>query len=208
MFPFVKDAPSQANFQASLRSPPPQTSSLRSQKPAWHRAPQRSAISDNKQRVIVFFAGGVTYSEMREAYQLSTSLNRDVIIGRLSTAFALLAIKLTGLIPGSTHTITPNQLVDDLKVLDLGGAGSKAIPNGLRDRKDGPRPFQDAYDEKYYTRDPPPPTRAPPAPAPSARMRAAAPPMQPSPTNSYHGSSNSISQPEEKKKKRGFFGFK
>ncbi|KAH6916053.1 ras opposite [Coprinopsis sp. MPI-PUGE-AT-0042] len=189
MFPFVKDAPSQANFQASLRSPPPQTSSLRSQKPAWHRAPQRSAISDNKQRIIVFFAGGVTYSEMREAYQLSTSLNKDIIIG-------------------STHTITPNQLVDDLKVLDLGGAGSKAIPNGLRDRKDGPRPFQDAYDEKYYTRDPPPPARAPPAPAASSRMRAAAPPIQPSPTNSYHGSSNSISQPEEKKKKRGFFGFK
>ena len=110
---------------------------------------------------------------------------------------------------GSTHMTTPNQMIDDLKVLDLGGAGSKAIPNGLRDRKDGPRPFQDAYDEKYYTRDPPPPARAPPPQQASSRMRAAAPPMQPSPTNSYHGSSHSVSQsqPEASKKKR-FFGFR
>lgn len=31
---------------------------------------------------MVFVAGGMTYSEMREAYSLSKSLNKEVIIGK------------------------------------------------------------------------------------------------------------------------------
>ena len=34
-----------------------------------------------RQQVLVFVAGGMTYSEMREVYLLSKSLNRDIIIG-------------------------------------------------------------------------------------------------------------------------------
>ncbi|TFK26209.1 ras opposite [Coprinopsis marcescibilis] len=192
LFPYVKDAPSQVNLQTSLRSPPPpQTTSLRSQKPAWHRAPKQSAISDHKQRIIVFMAGGMTYSEMREVYQLSESSKKEIIIG-------------------STHMITPNQMVDDLKVLDLGGAGSKALPNGLRNIK-APRPFQEFYDEKYFTKDPPPPAR--PAATPVAgrpQVSAKSNIIQPSPTNSFQGSSYSSSGTAEdklKKKKRNLFGF-
>lgn len=29
----------------------------------------------------MFMAGGMTYSEIREAYQLSSALNKDIIIG-------------------------------------------------------------------------------------------------------------------------------
>jgi len=61
-------------------SPTPATS-LRSQKPSWHRAAVRNAPVDNKERLLVFVAGGMTYSEVREAYHLSTSLNKDIYIG-------------------------------------------------------------------------------------------------------------------------------
>jgi hypothetical protein len=80
-FPYVKDAPSL--MPLSPRSPPPQTTSLRSQKPAWHRAPKTATVLDNRQRVLVFVASGVTYSEIRETYQLSNSLQKDIYIGEL-----------------------------------------------------------------------------------------------------------------------------
>jgi len=38
-------------------------------------------VPDNRQRVIVFVAGGMTYSEMREVYKLSGSLQKDIYIG-------------------------------------------------------------------------------------------------------------------------------
>jgi len=80
LFPYVKDTPLKTQAP-SLRSPPP-TTSLRSSKPSWHKAPRTaSAARDDKQRLIVFVAGGMTYSEIREAYQLSAPLNRDIIIG-------------------------------------------------------------------------------------------------------------------------------
>jgi len=80
LFPYVKDSPLKTQAP-SLRSPPP-TASLRSSKPSWHKAPRTAeAVRDDKQRLIVFVAGGMTYSEIREAYQLSAPLNRDIIIG-------------------------------------------------------------------------------------------------------------------------------
>jgi syntaxin-binding protein 1 len=124
---------------------------------------------------------------MREVYQLSDSLHKDIVIG-------------------STHVVTPKGFVDDLKVLDLGGAGSKAIPNGLRDMKGDQKPPQQLYDEKYYLKDAPAPQRVP---AKTLAPRAVvAPPMQPSPTHSYQGSVTSMtpSVKDDKKKKRGLFG--
>ncbi|KAJ3510062.1 hypothetical protein NLJ89_g4885 [Agrocybe chaxingu] len=192
MFPYVREAPS--SMPLSPRSPPPQTTSLRSQKPAWHRAPKAATVADNRQRLIVFVAGGVTYSEMREVYQLSSSLQKDIYIG-------------------STHVITPKGFIDDLKVLELGGAGSKAIPNGLREMRGEPKSMQDLYDNKYYTPDAaPPPRQQPPLKnlAPPRRVEPVAP-IQPSPTNSFQGSVNSMTpsgrDKDEKKKKRGFFHF-
>ncbi|KAF8074953.1 Sec1-like snare protein, partial [Lyophyllum atratum] len=185
LFPYAKEAPSAAPLAASLRSPPPQATSLRSQKPSWHRAPRPGAAqTETRQRLIVFIAGGATYSELREGYQLSSALNKDVYIG-------------------STHMLTPFRFVDDMKALELGGVGSHALPNGLRDRP-GQRSYQEAYDEKYYTKDAPPPQRAAPASLPVPRERQA-PKM--SPTNSFASSVNSTattpSMKEEKKKKKG-----
>ncbi|KAG6897816.1 hypothetical protein C0992_010620 [Termitomyces sp. T32_za158] len=190
LFPYVKETPTAAPMPSSLRSPPPQPTSLRSQKPSWHRA--RSGVSqvEVRGRIIVFVVGGATFSELRESYQLSTALNRDIYLG-------------------STHTITPLRFVDDLKALELGGVGSRALPNGLRERQ-GIRTFQEYYDEKYYTKDAPPRRVAPASSRPALREHLEAPKM--SPTNSLSSSVNSTvpsksGKDEKKKKKGGFFRF-
>lgn len=83
LFPYVKDYPSAMNAQASLRASPASTppASLRSAKPSWHRAARPNASQETRQRLFLFMAGGMTYSEMREAYQLSSSLSKDIYIG-------------------------------------------------------------------------------------------------------------------------------
>lgn len=90
IFPYVKDSPLKNVVPQAVRSPPAATS-LRSAKPTWqHKAPKTGTanVRDDKQRLIVFVAGGMTYSEIREAYQLSTSLNKDIFIGILFFFFS------------------------------------------------------------------------------------------------------------------------
>lgn len=81
---------------------------------------------------------------MREAYLLSKSLNKDIYIG-MSHKFYLYHICLTYVsMEGSTHVTTPRQFIDDLRVLELGGVGSRSIPNGigpLLDKKRSPKNF-------------------------------------------------------------------
>jgi syntaxin-binding protein 1 len=119
---------------------------------------------------------------------------------------------------GSTHTLTPRQFVDDLKVLDLSGVGSRALPNGLRELH-AARPYQAFYDERYFTRDAPPPQpqqqqqklKAPPL-GKSVSARSAARPgadlsltsSNLSVNSSYTSSANGG---KEKEKKRRFLGF-
>ncbi|KAI0352131.1 Sec1-like protein [Trametes cingulata] len=196
LFPYVKDSPSAAPAASSLRSSPAiqPAVSLRSQKPSWHKAARgASTQQDTRQRLLVFVAGGMTYSEMREAYLLSKSLNKEIIIG-------------------STHALTPKQFVDDLKVLELGGVGSKALPNGLSETNAPARAPQEIYDQKFFTRDAPPPQRAAPAPSPQPRQDKGRL-MRPSPVPSFAGSTGSVNSSNygekdgEKKKKRGFLRF-
>ncbi|KAH9000092.1 Sec1-like protein [Lactarius akahatsu] len=196
-FPYVKDYPQAAPaMSSSARSSPTPTTSLRSAKPSWHRAARTGgAVAETRQRVLVFVAGGMTYSEMREAYVLSSQLGKDVIIG-------------------STHALTPRQFVDDLKVLDLSGTGSRAVPNGLRELQ-GPRPYQAFYDERYFTRDAPPPQqqRAPPmgksASASNVGRRTPEPSLSGSTlsVNSYTPPASNGKEKAGKEKKRRFLGF-
>ncbi|KAL1936666.1 hypothetical protein VTP01DRAFT_800 [Rhizomucor pusillus] len=75
---------------------------LRVYKTQWHKkskAKSASAKPPSGPPVIIFIAGGMTYSEMRSAYELSQAFDRDVYIG-------------------STHIITPNRFVDDLSALN------------------------------------------------------------------------------------------
>ncbi|KAF9647199.1 Sec1-like snare protein [Thelephora ganbajun] len=192
-FPYVKDSPTGLTSSSSLRNSPaspttPKSGSLRSAKPSWHKAaPKTGTTVEIRQRVLVFVAGGMTYSEMREAYLLSKSLNKDIIIG-------------------STHTITPKYFMEDMRSLELAGVGSRAIPNGLRSGP-GQRPFQQFYDEKYFTRDQTP-SKPQPQPVPqqssgkgSGRKVLARPGMPPQMSSSLSQGSGT----EDKKKKKRFF---
>jgi syntaxin-binding protein 1 len=117
---------------------------------------------------------------------------------------------------GSTHALTPRQFVDDLKVLDLSGTGSRAAPNGVRELQ-GPRPYQAFYDERYFTRDAPPPQqqqqRAPPLGKSVSARSAPRPPSEPSlsgstlSVNSYTSPSSNGKDKAGKEKKKRFLGF-
>lgn len=56
--------------------------SLRAAKPSWANRTGASAArrQDNKQRIIVFMAGGATFSESRACYEVSEKFNRDVFL--------------------------------------------------------------------------------------------------------------------------------
>lgn len=101
LFPYTKDAPesSSSSNPASMRSggrlapassatrgPAPGSSgSLRSARPTWHKAPSARAMNtEGKQRIIMFVAGGMTYSEMRLAYAVGQSLGKEIYIGKSS----------------------------------------------------------------------------------------------------------------------------
>ncbi|KAJ7588042.1 Sec1-like protein [Mycena floridula] len=176
LFPYVKDSPAAPISSGGLLRAPP--TSLRSQQASWHKT--RGPSTEIRQRIMVFVAGGVTYAEIRETYQLSESLHKDIYIG-------------------STHTITPKSFVDDLKSLESNGAGSKALPNGLRDPA-GRRAFQEYYDEKYWTKDAP---RAPKRPKAQPAPKAAA---VKAPQIAQADSSSSTAA-AKKPKKRGLFNF-
>lgn len=70
---------------------------------------------------------------------------------------------------GSTHAITPRQFVDDLKVLELNGVGSRALPNGVGLGSARRKTPQEFYDQKYFSQDAPTPRPAPTALPPGGK---------------------------------------
>jgi syntaxin-binding protein 1 len=72
VFPYTKPP-----LESELRAGPADTS-LRSAKPTW--AQNRKSVLESKQRVVIFMAGGATYSESRACYEISRSTNRDVML--------------------------------------------------------------------------------------------------------------------------------
>lgn len=74
-FPYVKP-PLDPNEDAALAA---HQGSLRAAKPSWAGAGRRQP--DNKQqRIIVFMAGGATFSESRACYEVGAAMNRDVFL--------------------------------------------------------------------------------------------------------------------------------
>ncbi|ORY34634.1 Sec1-like protein [Naematelia encephala] len=155
-FPFLRDAPPELSnsLRAGNAAPPPApSSSLRSARPTWHKAPSaRMANTEGRQRMILFIAGGMTYSEMRLAYTVGQALGKEILIG-------------------STHIITPESFVKDLKALGRGGIGGNP-PTGMPGHPQTPaRParspgqppsYQQILDKRYWVPPVGPPQLAPP----------------------------------------------
>lgn len=75
-FPFTK--PHLDSGEGTIDQENPSQASLRSAKPKWART--RSTPAGPKQRIIVFMAGGATYSESRACYELSESFSKDIFL--------------------------------------------------------------------------------------------------------------------------------
>ncbi|KAG0006132.1 vacuolar sorting protein VPS33/slp1 [Entomortierella chlamydospora] len=89
IYPYTTEAPVDSSESTrSLRKTP---------QPTWEKKKPNVKGS----RLIVFIAGGVTYSEIRAMYELCQSMGRDIVIG-------------------STHIITPRQFIQSLRYLARG----------------------------------------------------------------------------------------
>ena len=76
IFPFTK--PHLDASEGLLGQDRVSQASLRSAKPTWART--RPSAMEPRQRIIIFMAGGATYSESRACYETSQALNKDVFL--------------------------------------------------------------------------------------------------------------------------------
>ena len=88
-FPYTRDAPAPGSTRSSAASnlSGNQPGSLRSARPQWAERAKTKAVKEPRQRLIVFQIGGMTYSEIRSAYKVTSSTsNREVFIGEQGSA--------------------------------------------------------------------------------------------------------------------------
>lgn len=105
--------------------------SLRSAKPTWAR--NRLSTAESRQRIIVFMAGGATYSESRTCYEISRTSGRDIFLA-------------------TSHMLTPSLFIRQVGDLTTS-----------RRQLDLPidRPPQKAPAHLFERNDPPPPRPTP-----------------------------------------------
>ncbi|GAA6041593.1 hypothetical protein JCM8097_007759 [Rhodosporidiobolus ruineniae] len=152
-FPYVRDAPASTSSSAFRSTPAavPTTGSLRSARPQWTSQRNKRVVDAPKQRVLVFVAGGATYSEVRTVYKVSQTagVNKDVYLG-------------------TTHLLTPQQFAGDLANLERGGSGSSHLAAKFEPLPKGSKPpppkagiSQQAFDYRYQQKVSAPPPAAP-----------------------------------------------
>ena len=176
MFPFTKphlDAAEAVRFQETVSQ-----SSLRSAKPTW--AKTRPSALEPRQRIIVFVAGGATYSESRACYEISSSFNKDVFLA-------------------TTHMLTPS--------LFLRQVGDLSVDKRrLNLPIEQPRPKAPAH---LFEREPPPPVPSPGRQAPPILQSQSPPPNiamgNLSIVSSGHGNANgAMKQPQPPASSQGY----
>ncbi|KAH7068971.1 Sec1-like protein [Paraphoma chrysanthemicola] len=189
IFPFTKMSPD----DMSMMQENTPAASLRSAKPTW--AKNRLASVEPRQRVIVFMAGGATYSEARACYDVSNKTSRDVFLV-------------------TSHMVKPQ--------LFLRQVGDLSQPRrSLRLPIDGPQPKAPAH--LFEKPEPPKPAAPPPGAKPMPTGLPAGPRVNgPKPPTAQMGSIN-LNAPssssssgkhkdekdkEKKKKKLHLFGSK
>ncbi|KAK8231473.1 Sec1-like protein, partial [Phyllosticta capitalensis] len=188
VFPFTKpQTGAAADFAASQESMA--ASSLRSAKPTW--AKSRLNNVEPRQRVIVFMAGGATYSESRACYEISQATSREVFLA-------------------TSHMLSPGLFMRQAS--DLGMDRRRlGIPADL------PKP---QAPDHLFEKEPSPPPPAPPAHKKLGELQAMAP-LPPTPpaaqmqnmnlngrAPSPAASQTPSGKPEKEKKKHHFFSSK
>jgi syntaxin-binding protein 1 len=128
IFPYTKP---QAEDSYSGNQDGVSAASLRSAKPTW--AKSRLSSVEPRQRVIVFVAGGATYSEARACYEVSQKTSRDIFLV-------------------SSHMVTPSLYLRQLGDLSVNR-------RGLRLPADAPPPKAPAH--LFEKPEPPKPTPPP-----------------------------------------------
>ena len=184
IFPFTKppldmgDEPQQS--AASLRT---------ANKPTWAR--QRTQVStENRQRIVVFMAGGATYSEARACYDVGRASAREIFLA-------------------TTHMLTPALFIRQLG--DLSADRRRLNIPAEMPKPQAPRHLFEPYPQPRPA-GPPAGAAAPPTQAMSdMRLNGngpGAPPPLPAPVSQPANSSAKLSkEPEKEKKKKGLLGF-
>lgn len=180
IFPFTKPELGQGPSDNNVSQ-----ASLRSAKPTW--AKSRLSAVEPRQRVIVFMAGGATYSESRACYEISKSSLRDVFLG-------------------SSHMITPISWVDqvgnarvDRRKLDLPyDRPQKEVPRHLLEPDPVPKPTPPPVQQQAPK---PPVQQARPVPSPQPPVAQ----MGAMKIKEYNPAGGGRYAPEEKKSKKRWF---
>ena len=159
VFPYTKpqlDAPTNGMTGQDQIS----QASLRSAKPTW--AKSRLASVEPRQRIIVFMAGGATYSEARACYDVSRSSSRDVVLA-------------------TSHMITPG-----LFLRQVGDLGVDRRRLDLPMDRQKPKAPAHLFEPEPKPKPKPPPTTAMPPPTAMAAPPSRTPAM---PTAAMHSMS-------------------
>jgi syntaxin-binding protein 1 len=182
LFPYTKPELAPAGSTGGAAD---STTSLRSAKPTW--AKSRLSVVEPRQRIIVFVAGGATFSEARACYEISKNSVRDVFLG-------------------TSHMLNPNLFLTQLQGLHEHrdalklpvDAPKKVVPQHLLEPDPVPKPTPPPVQQ---TR--PPPQAASPAPAQAAAVK---PPTKEMSGLKVHHQPNRPYYEEDKKKKKKKFG--
>lgn len=176
VFPYIKPELVPTGMD---RSDSVSQASLRSAKPTW--AKSRLSVVEPRQRIIIFMAGGATYSESRACYEVSKTSVRDVFLG-------------------SSHMLTPTFWLTQLQGIKeprerLGlpvDQPRKEVPPHLLEPDPVPKPT------------PPPQAAKPPAPRPAAAPVPQPPVKEMGGLKVHHEKQRPYYEEEKKKKKKRF----
>jgi syntaxin-binding protein 1 len=205
--------------------------SLRSAKPTWAR--NRMSTIENRQRVIVFMAGGATYSEARSCYEVSKTSGRDVFLATSHMLTPALFVRQVGDLSVDRRRLdlpmdrpkpkAPSDLFERIDprpsapAVGVAGPGSRqgvGLPNrggALPKSPAAPLPLQKSpgYDNSTSIYNRPPPV---PLTAGLAAMNINSGSGKLIPMNGASGGKlekkNKLSKDDGEKKKKGFFGTK
>lgn len=166
--------------------------SLRSAKPTWAKT-RANVSTENRQRVVVFMAGGATYSEARACYNVGKATNREVYLV-------------------TSHMLTPGLFIR--QVGDLSSDKRRLNIPAEMPKPQAPRHLFEPDHQPKPQQPPPQAQQKAPSPAPPTQRMGAidlngSANGQPSSATASKANSGAklTKDPEKKEKKKHHFGF-